>query len=225
MTDWAAWGTSIGTLVLAGATFVAVRSSSRAARIAERSLLAGLRPFLAPSRPEDPGEHVQFADGRVLEARAGRALVCHDGDVIYLAIPLRNFGTGFAVLRAYRIEAESAGQVAADPRGPARHRQGDRAPGLPAFSVQQRDLYVPPGSLGFWQAALRDPGSARYREAEAAIRTAGRITIDLLYADHEGGQPTVTRFVLLPGDGQHWRCDTTRHWNLGAADGPIPSRG
>jgi hypothetical protein len=39
--------------------------------------------------------------------------------------------------------------------------------------------------------------------------------VDLLYSDHEGGQPTVTRFVLLPGEEQqYWRCDTTRHWNL-----------
>ena len=159
MTDWAAWGTSIGTLVLAGATFVAVRSSNRSARIAERALLAGLRPFLAPSRPEDPGELVQFADGRVLEARAGRALVLDDGSVIYLAIPLRNFGTGFAVLRGYQTEAQTAEQVAADPRGPARHQRGNLAPDPSAFARQQRDLYVPPGSRGFWQAALRDPSS------------------------------------------------------------------
>lgn len=215
MTDWAAWGTSIGTLVLAGATFVAVRSSNRSARIAERSLLAGLRPFLAPSRPEDPSELVQFADGRVLEARAGRALVLDDGSVIYLAIPLRNFGTGFAVLRGYQTEAQTAEQVAADPRGPARHQRGDPAPDPSAFARQQRDLYVPPGGLGFWQAALRDPNSERFRRAERAIRTSGRITVDLLYTDHEGGQRTVTRFVLLPGEEQpYWRCETTRHWNL-----------
>ena len=41
MTDWASWGTAAGTLVLAGATFAAIRSSNRSARIAERSLLAG----------------------------------------------------------------------------------------------------------------------------------------------------------------------------------------
>jgi len=41
MTDWAAWGTSAGTLALAGATFAAIRSSNRSARIAERGLLPG----------------------------------------------------------------------------------------------------------------------------------------------------------------------------------------
>jgi hypothetical protein len=222
MTDWADWGTSIGTLVLAGATFAALRSSNRSARIAERALLAGLRPLLMPSRPEDPGEHVQFADGRVLEARAGRALVDAQDSVIYLAIPLRNVGSGIAVLRGYDIEAETAEQAAQDPQGAARHRRGDPVPDPAVFAEQQRDLYVPPGNLGFWQAALRDPGSKRYQRTEEAIRTAGRITVDLLYTDHEAGQPGITRFVLLPGDAPHWRCDVTRHWSLDHLASPRP---
>jgi hypothetical protein len=222
MTDWAAWGTSVGTLVLAGATFAALRSSNRSARIAERALLAGLRPLLTPSRLEDPGEQVQFADGRVLEVRAGRAMVRAEDSVIYLAIPLRNVGAGIAVLRGYHTEAETAGQVAQDPLGPARHRRGDRVPDPAVFAEQQRDLYIPSGSLGYWQAALREPGSERYQRTSQAIRTAGRITVDLVYTDHEGGQPTVTRFVLLPDDAQHWRCDLTRHWNLDRLAGPRP---
>jgi hypothetical protein len=38
------------------------------------------------------------------------------------------------------------------------------------------------------------------------------VTIDLLYGDIEDGQPTITRFVLLPGDQNKWRCDVTHHW-------------
>jgi len=125
MTDWAAWGTAVGTLVLAGATFVAVRSSNRSARIAERKLLAGLRPTLTPSRPEDPSEQVQYADGRVFDVVGGRAMVHEEDGVIYLAIPLRNVGAGIALLQGYRLEAETSERVARDPRGPARHRRGD----------------------------------------------------------------------------------------------------
>ena len=36
---------------------------------------------------------------------------------------------------------------------------------------------------------------------DEAIARRGRITVDLLYGDHEGGQPTMSRFVLLPGEG------------------------
>jgi hypothetical protein len=100
MTDWAAWGTSVGTLVLAGATFAAIRSSNRSARIAERSLLAGLQPILVVARRDDPVEEVQFADGRTFKAGHGSALFHHDDHVIYVAVPLRNAGAGIAYLAA-----------------------------------------------------------------------------------------------------------------------------
>ncbi|HJX49444.1 MAG TPA: hypothetical protein VJ375_16505, partial [Gaiellaceae bacterium] len=48
MADWvtiSARATAGGTLVLAGATFASVRSANRAARAAERSMLAGMRPL------------------------------------------------------------------------------------------------------------------------------------------------------------------------------------
>jgi hypothetical protein len=43
-------GTAAGTLVLAVATFSSTRSANRAARVAERTLLLGLRPALVPGR-------------------------------------------------------------------------------------------------------------------------------------------------------------------------------
>jgi hypothetical protein len=219
MVDWAGWGTSIGTLVLAGATFAAIRSSNRSARsaersarIAERSLLAALRPLLIVARPEDPGHQVQFADGRLLAMSSGEALFRAEKDVIYIALPLRNAGTGIAHLRAYRLEAETADRVQADPLGPARHRRGDPAPDPATFVNQQRDLYVAPGEAGFWQAALRDPIDPIFTSTEQAHRSRGRLTVDLLYGDLEDGQPTVTRFVVLPGPVGTWHCDTAHHW-------------
>ena len=62
-TDWvtiSALATAAGTLVLALATFASVRSANRAARVAERSLLAGLRPLLVPSRLDDPPQKIGF---------------------------------------------------------------------------------------------------------------------------------------------------------------------
>ena len=219
MVDWAGWGTSIGTLVLAGATFAAIRSSNqaarsaeRSARLAERSLLATLRPLLIVAQREDPGHEIQFADGRVLDMKPGEALFRPEGEVIYLALPLRNVGTGIAHLRGYRLEPEMQDRVRADPLGPARHRRGDPAPDPATFADQQRDLYVPPGDTGFWQAALRDPVDPVFKDTEQAHRSRGRLMVDVLYGDLEDGQPTVTRFVLLPGPDETWRCDTTHHW-------------
>jgi len=219
MTAWATLadiGTAAGTLGLAGATLVAVSASARSTRIAQRALLAGQRPVLAPAGPEDPADSVQFADGRVFPVGNGQPLAVADASVIYLAIPLCNVGAGLAVLRGYHLRGEPASDVAQDPRGPAQHLRGDLPPQAQAFSPQQRDLLISTRRAGFWQAALRDPKTRLYQEVTQAIGTRGRITVDVLYGDHEGGQPSITRFVLLPEAGS-WRCDATRHWSLQAS--------
>jgi hypothetical protein len=216
VTGWATLadaGTAAGTLVLAGATFVSVRASARSTRIAERALLAGQRPVLAPAGPGDQAQSVRFADGRVFPAGCGQALALADGEVIYLAIALCNVGAGLALLSGYHLQGETASQVADDPAGPARHRRGDQLPPAGAFAAQQRDLLIGAGRPGFWQAALRDPDDPLHADVAGAISTRGRITVDVRYGDHERGQPSVTRFVLLP-DGDSWRCDATRHWSL-----------
>jgi hypothetical protein len=169
MTDWAAWGTSVGTLVLAGATFAAVRSSNRSARIAERSLLAGLRPALTTPRRDDPPVQVQFADGRVFDTGWADALVRRENGVLYLAIRRRNGGAGGAHLVAYRLESEPAHRAAQDPRGLARHLRGDPPPDPASFTEHQRDLYIAAGDLGHWQAALRDPARKTLGAATSAI--------------------------------------------------------
>jgi cell division protein FtsX len=60
--DWAtiaSFATALGTLVLAVATFSAVRSSNRSARIAEASFQVNLRPVLVTSRLEDPIQKIR----------------------------------------------------------------------------------------------------------------------------------------------------------------------
>ena len=49
------------------ATYGSVQSANRSARVAELSLLAGVRPVLILSRESDPDEHVRFGDGQIVE--------------------------------------------------------------------------------------------------------------------------------------------------------------
>ncbi|MGH2892337.1 MAG: hypothetical protein ACRDPM_03590, partial [Solirubrobacteraceae bacterium] len=108
MADWvtiSSLATGAGTLVLAVATFSSVRSANRSARVAERALLAGMRPLLVPSREDDPVERVRFGDGHVLIVGGHGAAVQEDGGVAYLAIALRNGGSGLAVLHGWRARA------------------------------------------------------------------------------------------------------------------------
>jgi hypothetical protein len=58
-TDWATvanLATALGTLILAVATFSAVRSANLLARVAQQSLLVGLRPVLITTRRKTPGK-------------------------------------------------------------------------------------------------------------------------------------------------------------------------
>src|SRR5271154_3739700 len=104
MVDWAtvaSFATAGGTLVLALATFSAVRSSNRAARIAEETLLTGMRPLLVPALTDDPVHKVLWHDRHTARVGGGRAIFEEEGGVIYLAMGIRNVGAGIALLHGW----------------------------------------------------------------------------------------------------------------------------
>jgi hypothetical protein len=209
VTNWAtvsSLATGAGTLVLAVATFASVRSANRAARAAEMSLLAGLRPLLVPSRLQDADQKVFFMGGRYVVVPGGRAVAREEdnGDLL-VAASLRNAGSGLAVLYGWRFYP--------------RDMRGDDQPGPSDFINQTRDLYVSPSDIGFWQGAFRDTASPDYKAARQAIIDAEPLTIDLLYGDQEGGQRVITRFVLRSSREGTWISSATHHWNV---DRPNP---
>jgi hypothetical protein len=175
--------TAGGTLVLGVATFAAVRSANRAARIAERSFRIGLRPILAPSRLEDPPQKVMFADRHWVKLQGGRAVIEVLDGVVYLAMLVRNVGNGMAIIDGWQ---PFAGQ-----------RSVDDPWGSPDdFRPQTRALWIAPNDVAFWQGALRDE-SAALQQSVTAGAAEGAVTVDLLYLDHEGGQRTVSRFSFI----------------------------
>ena len=209
--DWvtiSALATAAGTLVLALATFASVRSANRAARVAEQSLLEGLRPLLLASKLDDPPQKIGFVDDKWFIAEGGRGIAEVGGSAVYLAIPLRNVGSGIAVLHGwtfYATEELSSGGLRdhADPS---------------EFIRLTRDLYIPVSDVGFWQGAFRDPDSREFAEARDAVERRIALIIDLLYGDYEGGQRTITRFALRPLDAEGWTVTTARHWNIDRDD-------
>ncbi len=208
MADWvtiSSLATAGGTLVLAVATFSSVRSSNRSARVAERALMAGLRPLLMPSHLEDPPQKVGFVDDHWVMAPGGGGTAEASAEAVYLTISVRNVGSGMAVLHSWRFV-------------PQLQTRGD-APGLDEFRRLSRDLYVPVGDVGFWQGAFREPESDDFRAAADAIAAHTSLTVDILYGDHEGGQRVITRFSLRPrGEGEGWIATTARHWNIDRED-------
>jgi hypothetical protein len=205
--DWAtiaSLATAAGTLVLALATFAAVRSANRAARTAEQSLLAGLRPLLLGSRLQDDPQKVMFLDGKWVRVPGGHASMLAEEGVIYLTMSVRNVGRGIAVVHGWHFYADW---------GP-----GVPDPALGEFHRQNRDLYVPAGDIGFWQAAFRDEADPQYDDACKAVTSRSQMTVDILYGDADGGQRVVTRFGLQPRADEDWLISVNRHWSIDRPD-------
>ena len=209
MADWptiASLATAGGTLVLAAATFASVRSANRAARTAERSLLAGLRPLFLNSRLQDDEQKIWWQDGHVNRLGGGRAIAEEADGIIYMLASLRNAGSGIGVVHGWIIYPEWR---------PGDHEHAD----LERFRRQNRDLYIAPGDTGFWQGAIRDMDDPDRSAMFDAIKRHERLTLDVLYGDYEGGQRTITRFSFTPiGDGAEYLCGVGRHWNIDRAD-------
>jgi hypothetical protein len=191
--------------VLAGATFASVKSANRASRVAERSLLAGLRPLLVPSRLEDAPQKVSFSDGKWLTVQGGGGAATATDSAVYLVISLRNVGSGIAALHGWRIAGTLSGTTG--PPDPAE------------FTRLTRDLYVASGDVGFWQGTFRDPASAAFAAARAAVEAREQIVVEVLYGDLEGGQRVISRYSLIPRGDDGWIATAGRHWSL---DTPAP---
>jgi len=191
--------------VLAVATFASVRSANRAARVAETSLLAGLRPLLMPSRPDDVAVKVGFADDKWFHVPGSGGVAEVSDGAVYLAIAVRNVGSGIAVLHGWLFHAEPA-------LGASEH------PPVEDFQRLTRDLYIAPGELGFWQGAFRDAADPAFASARSAIEEPRRVAVDVLYGDHELGQRSITRFALNPHEDGRWIASVGRHWNVDRPD-------
>ena len=209
--DWATiatFATAIGTLVLAVATFAAVRSANRSARVAEASFQVNLRPVLVTSRLDDPPQKIRWVDDHWARLEGNQAVIEFIDGSIYLAISVRNVGSGLAVTFGWDVKTELA--------------YGDTPHGAPEqFRMQTRDLYIPAGDVGFWQGAIRESSDPDYAALSKDITEAQPFTIDVLYGDHEGGQRTITRFGMIPrrdGDVTRWFPSVARHWNLDRPD-------
>jgi hypothetical protein len=206
--DWvtiSSLATAGGTLVLAVATFSSVKSANRSARTAERALLAGQRPVLIPSRDEDPKERIRFGDGQFLVVPGHGAAITFENANVYMAIALRNGGTGLAVIHAWRVSVMA--------------RTDSERPELSEFRRQTRDLYIPAGETGFWQGAIRDRSDPDYDALRLAVDRRERVMIDVLYGDHEGGQRMIGRFSISDWqDVEGERAEVLRYWNVDRDD-------
>jgi hypothetical protein len=147
-------------------------------------------------------------DGKTLVVPGGGAAAEVADGAIYLAISIRNAGSGMAVLHGWHLYPELRIGLG----------RGDH-PAPEEFTRLTRDLYVPVGDVGFWQGSFRDPNREDFIAARRAIEARERLTVDVLYGDFEGGQRMISRFTMVPrDDGDGWLAGVGRHWNIDRAD-------
>ena len=192
-----------GTLALAATTYLSVKSANRAARVAELSLLAGLRPLLVASNESDEVQRVNFYDVHGIALPGARAAIEIVDENVYIVISVRNVGSGIAVLHGGVVYAEFQGASA-------------EMPPVDTFQLLSKDIYIPPAAVGFWQIAYRDDNELRHAILDAIER--GYLTVDVLYGDFEGGQRAITRYGIAREDDGAWYLTTIRHWQVDRDD-------
>ena len=208
MTDWAtvaSLATAGGTLILAIATFASVRSAHRAARVAEYSMQIGIRPLLLPSRLDAPTQKIMWGDEHWASLAGGQAVVETVDANVYLAMSLRNSGSGIAVVHGWHLGLQAIGE--AHP-----HAEPDE------FRPQTRDLYVPGGDIGFWQAAMRGPKAP---STPPSWRPSARRGCSRSRCSTRTTRAASTRSgcsSLAPMGESRWLCSMVRHWNLDRPD-------
>ncbi len=138
----------------------------------------------------------------------GRAIFEASGEVIYLAMGLRNVGTGIGVLHGWYPTPDEVFEN--NPHAPAED-----------FRRLTIDLYIPAGGAGYWEAAIRDADDPARAGLSAALVERRPVRIDLLYGDQQGGQRTISRFTVLPANDDGWFCQVARHWNLDRPGPPL----
>jgi hypothetical protein len=121
-------------------------------------------------------------------------------------ISLRNVGSGLAVLHGWRFYPERI-LTGREPHPPTEE-----------FHPLMRDIYLPPGEMGFWQGAFRDASDPDFAGAREALCGRQQSTVDLLYGDYEGGQRVISRFAVIPVGEDRWLATVARHWNIDRPD-------
>jgi hypothetical protein len=129
--------------------------------------------------------------------------------IVYLAISLRNVGSGIGVCQGWALTTgfATSGNLPT-------HAE------LEEFRPHTRDLYIPAGDIGMWQGALRSPDDPARAATAEAIDAGQPLAVELLYTDQIGRQRTIVRLNLIPA-AESWLTIANRYWYLDW-DGPRP---
>ncbi len=165
--------------MLAVATFVLARRTSKLAISASDSLSATIRPVLVDVPADAPGRSpVRFDDGSVDQVDAGAIHVRGTDDYLFCSVPLRNVGPGAAVITGLGLLD-------------------------PPWSGKASRMVVPSGEETRFSFSIPKDGPELKEGLQRLVD--GYFILEVLYTDVDGEQPdhprvcVSTRGTALPG--------------------------
>jgi hypothetical protein len=165
----------------------------------------GIRPLLMSSRLTDTEQKIMWGDEHWARLSGSGAIAEVVDDNLYLAMSVRNSGSGVAVIHGWHLVLRELQQ---DTRTPS-----------PTSSADSCETSASPATTsgsGRPRSANRD--DPEYGALLEAVRGPRVFAIELLYSDHEGGQRAIGRFAVAPVKESVWLCSVVRHWNLDRPD-------
>ena len=182
----ASYATAAGTLVLAVATFSAVRSSNRFSphrrRVTPHQHAPTAHPVAVSTTPSKGccgiHHHAAHINGRTPSSRktAGSSIWRSDCETLVQVLPCSTGGT----------------------RCPIRRSKTCPTPQAEDFRRLTIDLYIPAGGSGYWEAAVREPDDPLRPGFMRALTERHPFMIDILYGDQQGRQRTISRYLSCP---------------------------
>jgi len=218
-TDWP-------TTLLAIVTFALVCATYLMAQTAKRQFGRQLLPILIPSRIRDPIRKVYFSNN-TWQMLYGDQVLVDSVDTLYVAIPLRNIGSGTAVVRGLSIPDV----------GPDDDALPRRRPSLKNLIAAKTDLLLGPGDISHLSIDSEAQTADRQRHAlqtqvERIDRDSG-VYLDILHCDHVRRQHNITRIELAQVSEKSSSSGTTsgaehiaravKHWPLRRRPRWLPS--
>jgi hypothetical protein len=183
------------TIALAGTTMLVAVPAAWSALLSARQMKRNLLPIITPARPDGSKRVARFTPAKHVVLENADSFSQEDGERVYLAVCVRNIGSGVAVVRG--VDANSTDEV--------KELAPDGIPALRGLVRSERSLYLGPTEAAYLTMWATSSSSAGFDVVRRTVPAKGDLLLDLVYCDHAGRQLTVSRIEL------RWASDANRY--------------
>lgn len=118
--------------------------------------------------------------------------------MVYLAVSIRNVGSGVAVLHGWHVQAGLQTQRSHPP--------------LEEFTTQNLDIYVAPDGNGLWLSALRDPAPGLITAPQCWLFSARWLRLSDMTENNAAREVCIWTYWVRPEAEEGFKALLARHW-------------